>query len=101
MTVPFGTPFALLTPAPPIFDGPLPLPLSGGGQALRGQSSATFGTRKDFCGVRTVGGEEMPDIAVGGLQAEPVGEGDYASPAIAAHHSAGAIGIEEFHTEIR
>ena len=35
-----GTPFASLTPAPPIAsDGPLPLPLSGGGQVLRGQSA--------------------------------------------------------------
>ena len=40
MVVPCGTPFASLTPAPPIAsDGPLPLPLSGGGQALRGLPS--------------------------------------------------------------
>ena len=40
MVVPCGTPFASLTPAPPIAsDGPLPLPLSGGGQASMGPPS--------------------------------------------------------------
>ena len=41
MVVPCGIPFASLSPAPPIAsDGPLPLPLSGGGQARRGLPSA-------------------------------------------------------------
>ena len=41
-----GTPFASLTPAPPIAsDGPLPLPLSGGGQVLRGQYPAALSKR--------------------------------------------------------
>ena len=38
VAVPGGTPFASLTPAPPIAsDGPLPLPVSGGGHVRQGQ----------------------------------------------------------------
>ena len=33
-----GTSFASLTTAPPIYDGPLPLPVSGGGHVLQRQS---------------------------------------------------------------
>ena len=39
MTGPGGTPLASLAPAPPICDGPLPLPVSGGGHVRQGQSS--------------------------------------------------------------
>ena len=48
MTVSGGTPLPSVAPAPPICDGPLPLPLSGGGQARQGLSPA--GT--DFWTVR-------------------------------------------------
>ena len=39
-TTPGGTSFASLTTAPPICDGPLPLPVSGGGHARQGLSTA-------------------------------------------------------------
>ena len=35
------------------------------------------------------------------LHAEKVGERDDAAPAVAAHHPAGAVGIVEFHPEVR
>ncbi len=51
--------------------------------------------------MQAVGREEGVVVGGGGGDAEPVGEGHDAAPAIAAHHAPGAIGIEEFHAEIR
>ncbi len=41
-TAPVGTPLASLAPAPPICDGPLPLPVSGGGHVLQGLCPAVW-----------------------------------------------------------
>ena len=51
--------------------------------------------------MQTIGGEEGVVVGCGGGDAEPIGESHYAAPAIATHHATGAIGIEEFHAEIR
>ena len=47
-----------------------------------------------------VAGFEVVYITVGGLDAEVIGEGHYAAAAVAAHHAARSVGIEESHLEI-
>ena len=51
--------------------------------------------------MQAVGGEEGIVVGDGRCDAEPVGEGHDAAPAVPAHHSAAPIRIEEFHSEIR
>ena len=47
-----GTPLASLAPAPPICDGPLPLPVSGGGHVRQGQCLADLRIKELLCAGR-------------------------------------------------
>ena len=56
---------------------------------------------QNHCLMDTVRCQKVPcPVGRGGFQAKVIGKGNYASASVAAHHSAGAVGVVELHPEV-